>query len=199
MGEQTSYPLSWPLGWKRTKNPTHSRFGRWNQPPSVAKGCDAIFAELRRMGVRDWQVVLSTNLALRNDGLPYSNQKQPPDTGTAVYFKLKEKDCVLACDKWNTVGDNLWAIAKHIEALRGQDRWGVGTIEQAFAGYTALPHKTEDSWYEVLGVTPNATMDDVKTAYRSKANVAHPDKGGTHEDFTKIQRAYENARQCLAA
>jgi hypothetical protein len=199
MAEYNAHPLSWPLGWKRTKFRTHSRFGKWNAPPTVAKGRDAIIAELRRMGVPDFHVVISTNIPLRRDGLPYSNQKEPDDTGSAVYFKLDGKDCVLACDKWNTVGDNLWAIAKHIEALRGQERWGVGTIEQAFAGYARLPEKTEDSWHEVLGVKPNATIEDVKTAYRSKANIAHPDKGGTVEDFQKIQRAYENARQCLAA
>lgn len=151
------------------------------------------------MGVRDWNVVISTNITLRRDGMPYSNQKEPTDTGAAVYFKVDDTPTVLACDKWNTVGDNLWAIAKHIEALRGQDRWGVGSLKQAFAGYTALPQKTEDSWNEVLGVEPNATMDEVKTAYRSKANIHHPDKGGTTEDFSRIQRAYENARQLHAA
>lgn len=199
MAEYNAHPLSWPLGWKRSKSRQRSRFGSYHNKPSVAKGRDEIILELRRMGVPDWKIVISTNVPLRRDGLPYSNQKEPDDTGAAVYFKLKEKDCVLACDKWSTVGDNLWAIAKHVEALRGQDRWGVGTIEQAFAGYARLPEKTEDSWHEVLGVSPNATMDEVKTAYRSKANVAHPDKGGTNEDFSKIQRAYENARQCLAA
>jgi hypothetical protein len=56
-----------------------------------------------------------------------------------VYFKLHGKDRVLACDKWDRVADNIAAIAAHIDAIRRQDRYGVGTIDQAFAGYSALP------------------------------------------------------------
>jgi hypothetical protein len=197
MSEQTAYPLSWPLGWKRLGCRERSRFGSYWQKPSAAKARDYLMAELGRL--RANRIVISTNLKLRNDGLPYSNLKEPDDSGAAVYFELKGKPRVVACDKYTTVGDNLYAIGKTIEATRAIERWGSVTVDQAFSGYAALPHKTEDSWYEVLGVSPNATIDEVKTAYRTKAQVAHPDKGGTSEDFTKIQHAYENARQCLAA
>lgn len=106
MSEYTSFPLSWPLSWKRTTFRTHSRFGRRN-PPTVAQGRDGVIDELRKMKVWDWEVVISTNIPLRRDGLPYSNQKEPSDPGVAVYFKVNKKPTVLACDKWNTVGDNL--------------------------------------------------------------------------------------------
>jgi hypothetical protein len=33
------------------------------------------------------------------------------------------------------VADNIAAIAAHIDAIRRQDRYGVGTLDQAFAGY----------------------------------------------------------------
>ena len=73
--------------------------------------------------------MISTNLKLRLDGLPRSDQATPADPGVAVYFELDGKTIVLACDKWNRVADNIYAIAKHVDALRGQDRWGVGTVE----------------------------------------------------------------------
>jgi hypothetical protein len=43
--------------------------------------------EIRRLGGDN--AILSTNIKLRVDGLPYSNQAQPNDTGAAVYFNLK--------------------------------------------------------------------------------------------------------------
>lgn len=191
MSNQTAYPLAWPVGWPRTKFPARSRFGTYYNKPSVAKARDLLTAELSRMGVT--RVVLSTNIELRRDGLPYSNQKDPKDSGVAVYFTLNGKSVVLACDKWNTVGDNIWAIAKHIEALRGQDRWGVGSIDQAFTGYLALNEKTQASCWEVLGITAQASEGEIMAAYRSKSKTTHPDAGGSIGAWNELNAAKDIA------
>ena len=47
------------------------------------------------------------------------------------------------------------------------------------------------NYYELLGIYPDASMDDIKKAYRSKANIHHPDKGGNAEIFKDIKKAYE--------
>lgn len=49
--------------------------------------------------------------------------------------------------------------------------------------------------YEILGVKPDATQEQIKKAYRTKAQKAHPDKhGGNTEEFQAIQKAYEILR-----
>lgn len=45
--------------------------------------------------------------------------------------------------------------------------------------------------YEVLGVCPDATDDQIKTAWRRAAKVTHPDAGGTSEAFTAARHAWE--------
>lgn len=45
--------------------------------------------------------------------------------------------------------------------------------------------------YEVLGVPKDADAAAVKSAYRRKAQDAHPDKGGEAEDFQRLNRANE--------
>lgn len=45
--------------------------------------------------------------------------------------------------------------------------------------------------YDTLGVSQNATIGEIKRAYRWKAMKYHPDKGGTEEEFKPIARAYE--------
>ena len=91
--------------------------------------------------------------------------------------------------------DNIWAIAKHIDAMRGQLRWGVGSLDQAFMGYQALPEKLDRKWWQVLGVHPNATMQDIKAAYRELAKTAHPDQGGTHERMAELNAAIQEAEK----
>ena len=54
------------------------------------------------------------------------------------------------------------------------------------------PAQTIISTYkEDLGLGPNATKEEVRTAYRRLVLVHHPDRGGTNEAFQKIQNAYE--------
>lgn len=45
--------------------------------------------------------------------------------------------------------------------------------------------------YNTLGVTKNATPDEIKKAYRKLAAIHHPDKGGDTAQFQKVQSAYE--------
>ena len=49
----------------------------------------------------------------------------------------------------------------------------------------------ETEFYDILEIKYTATMDEIKKAYRRKALIHHPDKGGKEEDFKKISIAYE--------
>jgi hypothetical protein len=188
-GNVTAYPLTWPQGWKRVES--HRRTASGFGPHSISECADKIISEERLMPGH--RCVISTNLHVRLDGLPYSNQRQPDDSGAAVYFQYKDKPIVFACDRWRKVEENLWAIAKHLEALRGQERWGVGNLEQAFQGYLALPAPRQ--WWTVLGVSPQASDDEVRAAYRALARQTHPDAGGEQDAFVRVQAAYERAMQ----
>ena len=46
------------------------------------------------------------------------------------------------------------------------------------------------NYYTVLGVTASATDEEIRVAYRRKAAVNHPDKGGTATRFQQIHEAY---------
>jgi len=205
------YPLSWPTGWKRTLAVarTRARFARGEQRTStiggtyralrqltVADSLARLQSELRMLGASN--EILSTNVVVRLDGLPRSGQRDPDDPGAAVYFSLKGKPRCLACDRWNRVADNIAAIAAHVEAIRAVDRYGVGTMEQAFAGYAALPAAAED-WHLILGVRPAATLDDVEAAFKTLARKHHPDAGGSVDAMARLNRARELAHLDLNA
>lgn len=190
-----SYPLSWPAGWKRTHNPGRSRFGTYSNKPSVSKALNLLLPELRRMGAVD--IIISTNIRTRNDGLPYSNQSRPADTGAAVYFTYKKQETVIACDAFNEVGCNLYAVGMTVGALRGIDRWGCSELmNKAFTGFKALPENASPStWQTILNLSENATEADIKRAHRELSRKYHPDTGSETdtEKFVQVQRAYQDA------
>lgn len=190
-----AYPLQWPSGWKRTAKPRDSKFGKWNNRPTTARGRDEVIQELKRLTGDDrLKIIISTNLRVKLDGFPYSGQREPDDTGVAVYFKHNGDDMVIACDSFKTIGENLTGIARTIEALRGIDRWGCSELlHRAFTGFKALPEKIKYPWYEILGLPASATPEQIKTAYRKKAYETHPDHGGTTTLFDEVQKAYEEA------
>jgi curved DNA-binding protein CbpA len=46
-------------------------------------------------------------------------------------------------------------------------------------------------YYTLLGVTRNASQDEIKKAYRKLAMVNHPDRGGDNNKFAEINAAYD--------
>ncbi len=46
------------------------------------------------------------------------------------------------------------------------------------------------TYYEVLGITPTATLNEVKQAYRDAAKRCHPDLGGDPAEMLQINEAY---------
>jgi hypothetical protein len=191
------YPLEWPLGWKRTTYRQWPRFKRNGANINVEGASRRLEGELQKLGAVD--PVLSTNVKVNMRGFPHGSE-QPNDPGVAVYFRFNKRPTVLACDKYTSVAGNIAAIAAHVEALRAIDRHGVGTIEQALAGYKALPADSAADWRSVFGLKPNDTcsMKLIDSAYKVLARQYHPDV--TKDDGAKmawLNRAREYAHQEL--
>jgi hypothetical protein len=194
-----AYPLTWPSDQTRTPRSQRER-GQFKV--SMWAALQELLAELGRMGAKE--VVVSTNVPRRRDGLPFADAREPDDPGVAVYFTHGKRQLVIACDSYASVRANLRAVGATVEALRAIQRHGATSmLERAFTGFAALPPKggTERPWWEVLGVTEHAPDDVVKAAYRRLAAEHHPDRGGDADRMAAVNRAYETAqaRKALGA
>ncbi len=209
-----AYPLQWPAGWNRTpghargsarfkhlETVTHRRTdgSTWTsknpRPLSIAMAVERVRAELERMGIRDDDLVISSNLQLRLDGLPRSAQREPDDPGICIYWSAArgaEPRC-MAIDRYDRVADNLAAAAAALESLRTLDRHGAEILDRAFTGFNALPAPEGRRWWVVLGVSADARPAEIKAAYQRRRSDTHPDRGGDAGEFDAVQRAYEEA------
>jgi hypothetical protein len=199
-----AFPLQWPVGRKRTAQWKRERA---NFETTFARSRDDITREVALLTGRPlrWggpEVVISTNTALRRDGLPLAGQRTPDDPGVAVYFTYKGKPMSFACDRWDKIEHNMRAIVKTIEALRGIARWGTGDmLEAAFTGFVAIPAPSTGprNWWDVLQVPRQSSREQVKQAYRALAGQHHPDRGGSHEKMAELNAAQEAALFEVAA
>lgn len=197
-----AYPLYWPEGRprKRSFERENARFDM-----SFARARDEVVRQVTMLAGRypDPKLIISTNLALRRDGLPLASQRPPEDTGVAVYFDYKKKQVCFACDRWRKIEDNMQAIAKTIDALRGVARWGTGDMmEAAFKGFTALPSPGADTargWRTVMGYAEGERplLSDVEYRYRKLASAQHADRGGDHDAMVALNAARDQARREL--
>lgn len=202
-----AYPLQWPAGWKRTPSYQRTR-GRFvtkerrhyqgsgsaymhSKELTIADGVERVRAELSRMGVRDDDLVISSNLELRLDGFPRSGQREPTDPGIAVYWRDGKETRCMAIDRYDRVADNLAAVAATLDAMRAIERHGGAEIlDRAFTGFTALPAPGGTAhWRDILDPA------DPEGSYRRLRGQHHPDRGGDADEFRAVQHAYEAYQQ----
>jgi len=192
-----AYPLQWPPGWRRVPGYQRKRakFANYKRELSVMDGIERVLEELGRLGVKRDDLVISTNVPTRLDGLPRSDRgADGGDPGVAVYWRKGKDTRCMAVDRYDRVADNLAAIAATLDAMRAIERHGGAEIlDRAFTGFVALP--APEQWFTVLGVSANATDEQVEEAYRRLAMQHHPDRGGDSQEMARINAAREEGLQ----
>jgi len=203
-----AYPLQWPEGWPRTifYNREDARWkfareaaGQRRAPITLNYAVKSLIDELERMGAEN--IVISTNIVLRLDGLPRSGQRTPEDPGVAVFF-AREGDAVsMARDAFTRPEDNIRSLALAISGLRQTERHGGDTmLKRAFQGFTALPPPDQMStivtpvsrqWYEILGVAHDCPIAVAEAAWKALSRSTPENKR------REINNAIEGARKAL--
>lgn len=190
MNQIDHYPLEWPLAYKRKEKRIDSKF---DQSPEKAQSF--LRAEATRMGLKN--LIISCNVPQKKDGYLWSDQCNAilKDPGVAIYFEYAGELKSMCCDTYKRVWENIYAIGKSIENLRAIDRYGVSDfLANAFMGFKQIPANVNGTkWWEILGLAQDATIEEIKVAYKTLAKTKHPDKGGNLDEWNDLVAAYEIA------
>ena len=196
-----TYPLAWPVGRPRSKSRAPAAFrdgaGTGARLVSIEVGVRRLMNELRRFNATN--VVISTNIKPTLSGRPSRETPDRDDPGAAVYFRLDGRPHAMSCDRWSRVADNLAALAAHVEATRGQLRWGCADVAQVFAGFRELPAVGQKKpWWTVLGFKEAPASSDLIERKRDElARLHHPDFGGNPNQMAEINAAVDEGRRAL--
>lgn len=179
-----AYPLQWPAGWPRTPVGKRER-GQFKTAYETA--LRNVASSLRLFGqdsgkpIKD--PILSTNVDLL--GRLANN-----DPGVSVWFSWDGLQVCIAVDRYLSAASNLQAIHHIIEARRVELRHGtLHLVRASFQGFMALPAPAGSGWWEVLGVSQDATTEAIEAAYRAAAKRRHPDAGGSTEAMAELNAA----------
>jgi hypothetical protein len=189
-----TYPLVWPDGLPRTERRVASQF-RTSLSAALKNVKKSLEDFGRDSGKPVTDIVLSSNVA----GISLD---APKDTGVAAWFTWDGAQRCIAVDRYPKPEDNLQAIHHILEARRTEMRHGgLHIVRQTFKGFVALPApEGAKPWREVLGFAAGqpVTAAEIDAAYRERAGKAHPDKGGSTEAMTALNRARAEAKAAIA-
>lgn len=192
---RSPFPLQWPEGWPRKRWPEQSKFDKSRGFNAARNGA---LHQLDLFGAK--HVVITSNLPTNSKGMPHSTTAGfIEDPGIAIWWVKNGKEHVIACDRWRSTVENMRAIERTLDALRGIDRWGATEmVERAFAGFAALPSGSGETvnsvpippktqtWRELFGVNispwkelpPRDLLSIVKARHREMIKDHHPDRHG---------------------
>lgn len=126
--------------------------------------------------------------------------------GICVSLKVYNREHMIACDHWQVLEQNAYAISLTLRTLRNLEDWGVAarsyalslfagsishkeTAHEAFEDVSGLPE-----WLLALGLGPTATLEDANAVYRRRAK----ELGQNEEALLKLNQAIEEARRHLS-
>lgn len=120
-----------------------------------------------------------------------SSFESKEDRAVSVTFTAKgHPERKVTVDRFERPVDNLWALAKGLDAIRLNELRGLDDVARQVYQALPAPAKRRDP-FEVLGLRPDASQEDIKDMYRLKARRLHSDvAGGNDEAMKELNEAF---------
>lgn len=197
------YPVKFPNGW--TPTPPSARIFNTGFPRTLTLTEALRYLEEEVKKFPFAAAAVYTNFQhVTNDRL---RKKVGNDTATAsLAIKAYGREHMIACDHWQVLDHNIYAIHLALRAIRNFEEWGVATQAYALSLFSGnitikdIVHDMEEEgyglpqWMTALGLGPTATLEDANAVYRRRAK----EIGQNEEGLVELNQAIEEARRHLS-
>ncbi len=125
-------------------------------------------------------------------------------SGACLTLKIANKNYFFACDRWQKLEHNIYALHLTLRQLRNIDKWGTAPLELLLSQFAVsnrhaldlekLTSESTTSWMQALGLGPTATLQDAVAVYHRRAKQI-----GNSDDtaLTILNEAMQQAREAL--
>jgi hypothetical protein len=197
--------LLWPEGVRRTEKPS--------EPPywvKFEKAFDTLKEQLRKMQVAD--PIITWNLDWDSPHRASLAENPMEDAGVVIYFKWKNKNRFVPCDKWNSIIGNMRACTVFLQSVQLMEMSRINSmfIDKMLDAVLNIEHfklavpskqttskafyNSDRDWLEILEINdPLPTSEEIQNAYNHLARRYHPDVRTDDGSMAVINRAREIA------
>jgi DnaJ-domain-containing protein 1 len=185
--------IDWPRGFDRTKAANRER--NHSYQATLGQTTKDLATEMDRLDPDDWRASIG-NQHTKSNSLP-RHDANPDDPGFVLRWSKDGEQFAVACDDSPRLRDNVRTVYLWVHETRMRSQRPVVTGEDEFAA-ARLPSGDDSEAvvgreppHEVLGVSPDATPEEVREAFRKRVQTAHPDHGGDEQEFKRVREARE--------
>src|SRR3990167_768439 len=115
------------------------------------------------------------------------------EAAARVRFVLRDIPMDIDCSSQRNYKDNLRCIYFAIYSMRMDEKRGISDVLKKAYLQLSAPEKGRDP-YEVLGVRPDTSLEDIEAMYKIKAKRLHSDVGGDDEQMKELNIALEKIK-----
>jgi len=185
--------LDWPAGFERT--PSHERERNNSYQATLGQTTDDLATEMDRLDPDEWRASTGSGGAYTfGNGLPKHNAN-PDDPGFSLRWTDGGEQFAVGCDSSPRLRDNVRTVYLWINETRLRGDRPVVTGAANFAA-AQLPSGDDGDVvaaaaadHDVLGVPRDAGESEIRDSFRERVKEAHPDHGGTAEEYGRVKKA----------
>ncbi len=194
---QFESPLAWPEGLEVTPRAQQQGDHGFSAQMTLAESINYLDEEAGAIASK-----ATLYLDIANPTQDRTRRKVGSRTGACLSLRIDGLDYVLACDRWQQVEHNIYALHLALRQWRNMERWGLGSLQQLLSGFCTRSYAGERKrnaagvtpWMEELGLGPTSTLDDAIAVYHRRAKQNAQDT----EALSRLNILMEEARAYFA-